>query len=277
MGWIVRVVVGFKGPRRVVLGREYAGRVRAVGERVTGFAVGDLVMGITDRMNMGAHAEQVAVRSKGLIVHKPDTLAATEAAAFFFGGLTAADFLFDQCALQPGERLLVIGATGSVGSAAVQLAHASGAHVTALTSRSNFDLARSLGANEVYDYLDVPTLNPFDVILDVPCVDPIRLDRLKPGGRLARVTAGLFEILAASIRPGRGQGRRVLAGIIKENHATVHRLMCLHRDGAYRPVVGAMFGLSEIVQAHDLADTGHKRGNTVILMKSLYHDQSATT
>jgi NADPH:quinone reductase-like Zn-dependent oxidoreductase len=267
MGPVIRLVFGLRGPRRAVLGREYAGRVVALGAGVTRFAVGEPVFGITDGMRMGAHAEQVGVKADGLILPRPDSLSVREAAGFFFGGLTAADFLLDQCALQPGERVLVVGGTGAVGSAAIQIARGHGAHVTALAGADNLALARELGADAALDYRTDSAPGPFDVILDVPGVLPDALTRLAPGGRLGLVTADLASMLGAMLRPTRAGGRRLCANVIKETPQAMARLMALHDTGAYRPLLGAHFPLSEIARAHAQADSGHKRGNLVIEME----------
>jgi NADPH:quinone reductase-like Zn-dependent oxidoreductase len=237
-----------------------------VGDGVTRFAAGDAVFGITDGMRMGAHAERVAVRADGLILHRPPTLSAAEAAAFFFGGLTAADFLLDQCALQPGEHLLIVGATGAVGSAAIQIARHHGAHVTALASADNLELTRRLGADVALDYRRDPAPGPFDVILDVPGVMTDALTRLAPGGRLGLVTADLATTLGAALRPRRDRGRRVCAGVVKESSQAMARLVAMHEAGAYRPLMGNSFPLIDIARAHAEADSGHKRGNLTIHM-----------
>ncbi|WP_209428281.1 NAD(P)-dependent alcohol dehydrogenase [Pararhodobacter sp. SW119] len=269
MGPVIRLVFGLRGPRRPVLGREYAGRVVALGAGVTRYAAGDAVFGITDGMRMGAHAEQVAVRADGLILPRPDSLSVPEAAAFFFGGLTAADFLLDQCALQPGERVLVVGGTGAVGSAVIQIARHHGAHVTALAGAHNLDLARELGADVALDYRTDPAKGPFDVILDVPGLMPDAASRLAPGGRLGLVTADLATMLGAMLRPRRAGGRRLCASVIKETPQAMARLMAQHQAGAYRPLIGARFPLTDIAQAHAQADSGHKRGNLVIEVEPL--------
>ena len=260
MGPMIRLVFGLRGPRRPVLGREYAGRVVALGAGVEHFRVGDAVFGITDGMGMGAHAEFVAVKQTGLILPRPATLSVPEAAAFFFGGLTAADFLLDQCALQPGERLLVVGATGAVGSAAVQIAHYHGAHVTALASAANLDLARELGADVALDYHTASVPGPFDVIMDIPGLMPDALARLAPGGRLGLVTADLASMLGAMLRPRRAGDRRLCANVIKETRQAMERLIALHDAAAYRPLIGSLIPLSEIALAYAQADSGHKRG-----------------
>lgn len=267
MGPIIRLVFGLRGPRRTILGREYAGRVVTVGAGVTRFAVGDTVFGITDGVQMGAHAERVTVRSDGLILPRPDSLSVAEAAAFFFGGLTATDFLLDQCALQRGERVLIVGATGAVGSAAVQIARHHGAHVTALASADNLALARELGAAVALDYRRDAAEGPFDVILDVPGVMTDALARLAPGGRLGLVTADLATTLGAMMRPQRERGCRLCANVIKESPQAMARLLAMHEAGAYRPLLGARFPLHEIARAHAEADSGHKRGNVVIEME----------
>lgn len=266
MGPMIRLAFGLNGPRRPILGREYAGRVVALGRSASRFAPGDAVFGITDGMRMGAHATFVVVKEAGLIHPRPANLSPVEAAAFFFGGLTAADFLLDQCALQAGERLLVVGATGAVGSAAVQIARHHGARVTALASAGNLDLARELGADRALDYRAAPAMGAFDVILDVPGLLPDALSRLAPGGRLGLVTADLGAMLGATLRPRRGGGRCIRAGIVKETPQAVARLLALHAVGAYRPLLGATLPLADIARAHALADSLHKRGNLVILM-----------
>lgn len=269
MGPVIRLFFGLRGPRRQVLGREYAGRVVALGAGVTRFAPGDAVFGITDGMRMGAHAEQVVVKADGLILPRPASLSVTEAAAFFFGGLTAADFLLDQCALQPGERVLVLGGTGAVGSAAIQIARHHGAHVTALAGAGNLDLARELGANLALDYRGEPAKGPFDVILDIPGQLPDAILRLAPGGRLGLITADLTTMLGATLRPYRAGDRRLCASVIKETPQAMARLMALHEAKVYRPLIGARFPLTDVATAHALADSGHKRGNLVIEVEPL--------
>jgi NADPH:quinone reductase-like Zn-dependent oxidoreductase len=264
MGPFIRLAFGLTKPRHVILGREYAGQITALGKGVTRFQVGDAVFGITDGMRLGAHAQAVAVKENGLILPRPNTLSAAEAAAFFFGGLTAADFLLDQCALTPGEHVLVVGATGAVGSAAVQIARHYGAQVTAVTSAANADLARELGADTVVDYRKETPVGSFDIILDVPGVLPNALTLLAPGGRLGLVTADLLQMVSAMMFPVRAGGQRIRAGVIKETPQALARLIELHSVGAYRPLVGDSLPFDEIVRAHTAADSGHKRGNVVV-------------
>lgn len=261
----LRGVFGLTRPRRPVPGREFAGTIAALGADVTGWPVGQEVFGITDGMSLGAGAEYLTLRATGLIRPRPATLSPQQAAAFAFGGLTAADFLMDQIGLRAGERLLVLGATGAVGSAAVQIAAQLGAQVTAVCSAANHDLARSLGADSVADYRSAIPPGPFDAILDLPDVLPWPQARahLAPGGRLGLVTASLTAQLGAMLRPRRGT-YRLCAGVTQESGAALDRLLALHVNGGYTPLLGAVLPLDQIVQAHTLASGGHKRGNVVV-------------
>jgi NADPH:quinone reductase-like Zn-dependent oxidoreductase len=265
-GLLIRLAFGLTGPRQPILGREFSGHVVALGAGVSQVRLGQAVFGVTDGMRLGAHAERVAVRADGLLYPRPAGLSETEAAAFFFGGLTAADFLLDQCALQPGERVLIVGATGAVGSAAVQIARHIGAHVTVLRRQAYLELAGKLGADHLLDDRPGCAMESFDVILDVPGVLPKGLAKLAPGGRLGLVTASLWQVVGAMLWPNRGRGRRVCARPIKETPEAMARLIALYTAGAYRPLMGETFALADIVRAYAAADSGHKRGNVTLWM-----------
>lgn len=263
----LRLAFGLRRPRKPVLGMFFCGRlVQAAG----GLPAGTLVMGNTG-MAMGAHAERLVVAPDRLFA-VPGGLDAAGAAALFFGGLTAADFLIDKARLAPGERLLVNGATGEVGCAALQIARHLGAGVTAVCSAANHDFALSLGADAVHDYRSGPPVGQWDVIMDVAGTLPYAAARplLAPGGRLLPVTAGLGAMLGAALRPRR-HGHVVTAATTADGPPAMRRLLDLHAQGALRPVVGATFPFDRIRDAHHLADSGHKRGAVVVMM-----DQAAT-
>jgi NADPH:quinone reductase-like Zn-dependent oxidoreductase len=256
---VLRLVFGLRGPRRRVQGMEFAGRIAA---GAGGFAPGDRVFGITGLAG-GAHAEYLAIAAAGRILPVPDSLTDAEAAAFFYGGLTAADFLIDKAGLRPGERLLVNGATGAVGAAAVQIARHLGAGVTAVCSPANHDLARSLGAQSVHDYRGGPPRGVWDVVMDVAGTLPFDAGLLSPGGRWLPVTATLGQSIGRALRPRR-QGRVLTGGTIAETRAAMVRLVQLHAAGAWRPVVGAILPFARIREAHALAGSGHQRGSVVL-------------
>ena len=265
-GLILRLVFGFSGPRQPILGICVAGEVAEIGPGVTGVALGDHVMATTG-FAMRAHAEYVAVKANRL-VPLPETLSMEEAAALPFGALTALYYLRDRAKVQPGESVLVIGASGAVGAASVQLAHHFGARVTGVCSATNADLVRSLGAAEVIDYRtqDYRTLGQrYDIIVD--CVGNATGENshtaLVPGGRLCLIIASLGYQLTAAWH-SRRTGVKVIAGVGNEAPADLALLATLAATGPMRPHIGATFPLAQIAAAHALTDTGRKRGNTAI-------------
>lgn len=260
--------LGFGGPRRPVLGTDAAGVVDAVGAGVTSFRVGDAVMAFPGG-GMGAHAEHLVMPADGRIVAKPANLTFEEAAALPFGAMTARDYLA-RGALRAGERVLVNGASGAVGVAAVQLAKAAGAHVTAVCSARNAALVRSLGADEVVDHTTTDFAASdarWDVIVDTVGTAPYARvrDCLSPGGRLLCVLSELGAVLAAPFQ-GRARGHRVVAGPASERPEDLRALAELAASGALRPVIEARFPFERIVEAHALVETGRKRGAVVVTL-----------
>ncbi len=252
-----RLALGWRGPRRSVLGGVYSGVVEAVGPGVSGVTVGDEVCGMTGT-RMGAHAELVAVRADRLCA-KPAGVGHEQAAAILFGGSTARHFLGDL--VGPDVRVLVNGASGSVGSAGVQLAHLAGAHVTGTCSARNADLVRSLGAQEVVDHArhrvaELP--GRYDVVLDTVGNLDRRSGRrlLTPDGVLVLAAAGLADTVLA-----RGNVR---AGVSSEDPANFAWWLDRIAAGELEPVVDRTLPLSEIVEAHRIVDSGRKVGNLVV-------------
>lgn len=265
LGLMLRLVIGLRRPR-VAPGWAFSGVVAALGTGTTGFAIGQPVFGLTG-FRGGAHRDYLTIPATGRILPLPDSLDQHQGAAFFFGGLTAAEFLIDRARLTKGERLLVIGATGAVGGAAVQIGRHLGAVVTATASAPNHDLARALGATSVSDYRDGTPPGPFDVILDVMGNLGWRnaQPRLAPQGRLVLITADLVQMLGAAIRPRRNQ-RQILTGTSAEDLTAMQRLVAMHKAGGYAPKVGPILPFRDLARAHAIADSFHKPGNIVIDM-----------
>ena len=265
-GLMLRLAIGITGPRNPILGFELAGEVVDVGRSVVRFKPNERVFAA----RMGCHAEYVATR-EGSVAPMPPGFTFEQAAPLTFGGLTALYFLRDRARLQPGEQVLVNGASGAVGAAAVQLAKHFGAHVTGVCGAGNADLVRSLGADRVIDYRAedfTRGAEQYGVILDA--VGNCPFERCRPvladGGRLLLVVAGMAEMLGAITRPARA-GRKVLVGTPSAVH-TVDLLLLrdLAESGAYRPVIDRVFPFARIAEAHAHVDTGHKRGNVVITL-----------
>jgi NADPH:quinone reductase-like Zn-dependent oxidoreductase len=267
-GFITRLVFGIRKPRRKILGTELAGVVVAIGSQVTQFRVGDEVFALTG-IGLGCYAQYKCLPATGCIALKPAGLSATDAAALPFGGTTAIDFL-RRANLLNGERVLVNGASGCVGSAIVQLARYAGAEVTGVCSSRNVALVQALGASHVIDY-DKENFTEngpvYDVIVDtIGTVSPARSYlALKPGGRLLLVAAGLPEICQALWLSMR-HNFRVIAGPATERQADLHKLAELVSTGKFKPVIDRTYPFSEIKAAHHYVDLGHKKGNVVIIL-----------
>lgn len=265
-GLPMRLIFGLRGPRWPVMGMEFAGRVVVGGASGGPFPAGERVFGLTG-LKGGAHAEYLVLPGTGKLLPIPASLTDVEAAGFFFGGLTAADFLIDKARLQPGERILIHGATGAVGSAAVQIARHLGAQVSAVCSGANLEFARGIGAHQAFDYRAGPVEGTFDVVLDVIGSLPYRAARanLTPGGRYGSVTATLAQQVEFGLRPRRG-GHHRIAGVIADGLPAMLRLIAIHGEGGYRPIIGATFPFDRIREAHAIAGSFHKRGNCVVVM-----------
>jgi NADPH:quinone reductase-like Zn-dependent oxidoreductase len=263
-GLLVRLGFGLLRPRSPIPGLHFAGTVADVAKDVTPFRLGDRVFGIKG-FRGGAHAEFLTMPASGVLLPLPESLTFEEGAAFFFGGLTAADFLIDKANLQPGESLLVLGATGSVGSAALSLARHLNLTVTAVTSTANLALARTLGAHDVIDYRTEPLRGTYDGILDVMGTLPYAKAKafLKPGGRLMPMTGTLLQHLGATLRPRRG-AHRITTSTTGDSLESARRLLAIHTAGGYRPLVGTCLPFSDIQHAHRIASTWHKQGNLVL-------------
>ena len=262
-GTVARVGIGLRGPRRPVLGVVFSGVIEHLGSTREGtarFAVGDEVTGMTGA-RMGAHAELVAVATKR-ITPKPAGLSHADAAATLFGGTTALHFLRDRAALGEGQRVLVNGASGSVGSAAVQLAHDMGAVVTGVCSEANRALVASLGAKETIDYAKQPVSilrSSYDLVFDaVGNITRQRgLELITPNGGLVLAVAGLADTVRA--------GGRVYAGAAPEHPSDFATLLAMTQSGGFTPLTRVLGGLVTIREAHAIVDSGHKVGNLIVL------------
>lgn len=275
-GWIATLAVGMRGPRNPILGTEVSGVVEAVGPQVNGFKVGDAVVGFTGA-SMGGHAEVCRfLESDGLLMLKPTNLTFEEAASISFGGTTAIDVL-RRAKLKAGDRILIVGASGGVGTSLVQLAKHVGAHVTGVCSASNIDFVRSLGADRVIDYAHEDFTKEdarYDVIVDTAGTAPYARSKvaLEDGGRLGLVLATLGDNLGA-LGVGLFTRHKVLAGPVMVRADHMRELAQLAQSGALKPVIGARFEFERIVDAHRLVETGHKRGSVVVKLDARATDR----
>ena len=267
---VIRLVFGWSQPRQKILGTEFSGVVESVGKKVEKFKVGDEVFGFNDK-NMGCYVEYKCMPEQGALAHKPTSLSHYQAAALSFGGTTALDF-FRRAKLKAGEKVLVHGASGSVGTAAVQLAKHFGAEVTGVCSAANLEAVRSLGADHVIDYkkLDFRKNGQlYDVILDTVGTVTFANGQgsLKQGGRLLAIAADLHEMLKIPLNC-LTTSKKVIAGPASANSADLKYLAGLGESGIFKPVLGKQFTLEQIIEAHRYVDQGHKLGNVIITLES---------
>ena len=247
--WLpARFIFGLFAPKKQVLGHEFAGVVEAIGAEITEYQVGDAVLGTTTMLRSGSHAEYICVPEswkQGVVGHKPEALTFAQAAALPVGGMTAL-YLWEKAKLAAGQEVLVYGASGSVGSYAVQLAKHFGATVTGVCSTRNLDMVKAIGADTVIDYTQEDYsqgAKQFDTVFDAVGKTSKSAAKkvLKPGGVFIGVNKITFES--------------------KEHLRT---LITLAAQGKLTPFIDRSYFFEEIVAAHRYVDSGRKRGNVAI-------------
>jgi NADPH:quinone reductase-like Zn-dependent oxidoreductase len=268
-GLIVRLVFGVFKPKQPILGTELAGVVESIGKNVRKFQVGDQVFAFSDAA-MGCYAEYKCMPEDGAIALKPANLTYEEVAALSFGGTTALDF-FRRGKLQRGEKVLINGASGGVGTAAVQLAKHFGADVTGVCSAANMELVRSLGASRVIDYTQEDfTQNGeiYDVIIDTTGTAPFSRSKvsLQQKGRLLMVLAGLPDMLQM-LWISMTSSKKVVAGPVASGAADLRFLAKLAEVGEFKPFIDRRYPFERMVEAHCYVDTGRKKGNVVVTLE----------
>lgn len=272
--FIARLAFGLRKPKQPILGTEFAGEVAAVAPDVARFRVGDAVFAASGT-NFGAHAEYVCLPENGALAHRPAGTTAAEAAAICEGGLTALPFLRDEGKLQPGHHVLINGASGSVGTAAVQLAKHLGAEVTGVCSTANLELVRSLGADTVIDYTAADFTRSgetYDIIFDTVGKSSFSRCRsaLRPGG-IYLSTVPTLSVVFHMLWTSRFGGKRAaiaFTGLRRASERAKDLLFLngLVESGGIRPVIDRCYPLEQAAEAHRYVDTGHKKGNVVLTM-----------
>jgi NADPH:quinone reductase-like Zn-dependent oxidoreductase len=266
--FLQRAVSGWRRPKAEILGNEFAGTVTEVGTEVSGFASGDEVFGVRAYLSegFGAQAEYLAVAATSAIARKPPGVSFEQAAAACDGALSALPFL-RKAGVGPGSTVLVYGASGAIGSAAVQLAGHLGAEVTAFAGARNLELVRSLGAAEVLDYRQHDPASSgrrYDMIFDaVGKLSFLRLRRLLTERGVFASAGGLLNYSMVPLT-ARSRGRRVIFAAPAFSRPNVEFLADLMASGAYRPVIDRTFPLDEVVEANRYVESERKTGNVVL-------------
>ncbi len=243
---LMKLVVGFSGPRKAVLGMVFAGDVESFGENVTAFKKGDKVFGF-DRYGFGTYAEYKCISKRGLLLKTPTDVSYEQAAGILYGGLLAYYFL-KKAKIKKGQKVLIYGASGAIGTSAVQLAKYLGAEVTGVCSTTNIDLVKSIGADKVLDYTkDNFSLHgrQYDLVFNAVGKNKVELDGknlLNNGGKHITVDDGSPKLSLDDLR----------------------FLSKLLEKGQIEAVIDRCYPLEQIVDAHRYVDKGHKKGNVMI-------------
>jgi NADPH:quinone reductase-like Zn-dependent oxidoreductase len=245
---VMRLLFGLRKPRKAILGSELSGKIEAVGNNVKNFKKGDPVIAYNG-MKFGTHAEYISLSEHAALTIKPENMTYEQAAAIGFGGTTALYFL-RKGNIRKGQKVLIYGASGSVGTSAIQLAKHFGADITAVCSSKNFELVTFLGADHVIDYTKedfTKTGQRYDLIFDA--VGKSSKSRCK-------------DALAVD-----GKYISVSHGIAKENVEDLKFLKELAESGDLKAVIDRFYPFDQITQAHEYVEKGHKKGNVVILVE----------
>jgi NADPH:quinone reductase-like Zn-dependent oxidoreductase len=266
--FFLRLVMGLTRPKRLtILGQELAGEVVQVGRDVTRFDVGDQVFASTG-FTMGGYAEYRCLREDANVARKPSNMTFEEAATIPVGGYNALHFI-RLADIKEGERVLINGAGGSIGTVAIQLAKAQGAHVTAVDSVRKLELFTSLGADRVIDYSKqdfTTTGDTYDVIFDVVGKAPFRrsLGMLSPGGRYLMANNGVIVPKFQGLWVAMTGNKRVISKLANERREDLDHLRDLIEEGKVRAAVDRTCPMDRIVEAHRYVDRGLKRGTLAI-------------
>lgn len=264
----VRFFNGLARPKRInILGNEFAGEIEATGKNVEQFRKGDQVFGQAG-LTLGANAEYICLSEDGALAIKPANLTYEEAASIPFGGSTSLHFL-KKGGIQSGQKVLIYGASGSLGAAAVQLARYFGAEITGVCSTGNLKLVKSLGADKVIDYtMEDFTKNgeTYDMIYDTVGKSPFSgcVKALTKKGVYLRAVHMSLSPMVRGVWISLTSGRKVIGGIAEERKENLVFLRELCEAGKLKPVIDKQYPLEQITEAHRYVDTGRKKGNVVL-------------
>jgi NADPH:quinone reductase-like Zn-dependent oxidoreductase len=265
--WLpLRLALGVTRPRRRILGAYFAGEIARVGMDVADLKVGDQVFG-TSGLRLGAYGEFMAAPARGTIVEKPRNMSFADAAAVPMGGLNALHFM-RLAHIRPGDRVLVLGAGGSIGAHAVQIARAMGAEVTGVDHGTKAAFLRRLGADHVVDYTTDDALavaGRYDVVFDMVPGTSLRaaLRALRPGGRYLNGNPRLSILIRAPF-VRRFTSKTATCAFARETRDELHALKAMVETGAIAPIVDRVLPMADAVEAHRLVESETRRGAIVL-------------
>ena len=271
--YIGRLFLGFKKPKHPISGTGFAGIVEEVGTNVSRLKVGDKVFGETT-LGFSANAEYLAIPEDGVILPMPSHMDFTEGASFGDGHLTSYNFLKEVAKIQAGERVLINGASGALGTAAVQIAKYLKCHVTAVCSDGNFELVRSLGADELIDYRKedfTKSGRKFDYAFDTVGKSSFKKCKKILSERGIYLSPVLkVPLLAEMLKTSLSKKKKAIfqaTGANKDSklRELLAEVLKIYKTGHLKTIIDRQFPLNELAEAHRYIETGHKRGNVVII------------
>jgi len=269
----VRFFNGFTRPTKItILGNEFAGEIKAVGKDVRLYRIGDQIFGQAG-LSLGANAEYISLPEDGALAIKSTNITFEEAATIPFGGSTALHFL-RKGNIRSGQNVLIYGASGSLGTAAVQLAKYFGVEVTGVCSTANLELVKSLGADKVIDYKKEDfTKNgqTYDIIFDTVGKSPFSgcVKSLKQKGIYLRAVHMTVPSIVRGVLTSMTGSKKVIGGVATERKENLVFLKELIEVGKFKPVIDRRYPLDQIAEAHRYVDKGHKKGNVAITVQSV--------
>ena len=267
--WLfARMSLGLIRPKNSILGFELAGEIESAGKETKRFKEGDRVFASTFEFGFGCYAEYKCLPGEGAVAMKPTNMTYEEAAAVPLGGLTALTFLRDRANIQNGQKVLIYGASGSIGTSAVQLAKYYGAEVTGVCSTTNLELVKALGADKVIDYTQedfTKSGQTYDIIFDT--VNKSSFSRCKSSLRQRGIYLTTFPTLTFILQmlwTSMFGSKKVIGGEASEKAEDLIFLKELIEAGKIRSVIDRCYSLEQIVEAHRYVEKGHKKGNVAI-------------
>jgi NADPH:quinone reductase-like Zn-dependent oxidoreductase len=265
--FLARIMFGFKKPKINILGIDLAGEIEAIGKEVKLFKVGDQVFG-SPGTKFGGHAEYCCVRENGALAIKPPDISWEEAASLSLAGNTALFFIRDLAKIRAGQKILVHGASGAIGTYAIQLAKYYGAEVTGVCSGTNAELVKSLGADKVIDYTKedfTKTSDRYDFVFNVVGKTTFSQSKgiLKPKGIYLENMAEMKDFLKM-IWTSIAGGKKIKGGVSSERAENLKFFIELIESGKLKPVIDRIFPLEKTSEAFHYVEQGHKKGNVII-------------
>lgn len=265
--WVpLRIALGITKPRKKILGTEFSGIIDAVGSATSKFKPGNEVFGVT-HFRFGTYAEYVTIKESAVVEHKPEQMTFSEAAAVHTGGLNGLHFM-RLASITLGQKVLIYGASGSIGTAAIQIATYYGADVTAICSPYNFEMVKSIGAKQVIDYNTENFTQQgiqYDVIFDAIGKGPFlpSIKCVKKGGYYIQANPTPIQMFSSAILT-LFSGKKITTKIAPESREDLLFLKKLIQEGHYKTMIDRYFLLEDLVEAHKYVERGHKSGNVII-------------